>query len=225
MPLAIATASASSVEGDHHLHRPEDLLLRQPVVRRHAGKQRRRDVVPAGRRVADDLAPRRDLQIAGRGPEKALDDLLLPRRDQRPDVEIGHRRPDPQRRDSARPCAPRPRRGSPRSTRMREDGRTGLAGVLDAGIDEERQRRVEIGVGEHQLRRLAAELQRHRHDVPRRRGLDEPADRDRAGEGDVVDARMRRQRRARLLASPGTTLSAPAGQPRLLGDAPRRRAP
>jgi hypothetical protein len=44
-------------------------------------------------------------------------------------------------------------------------GRAGLAGVLDAGADEEGQRAVEVGVVEDDLRRLAAELQRHRHDV------------------------------------------------------------
>ena len=56
-------------------------------------------------------------------------------------------------------------------------GRTGLPGILDAGIDEERQRPVEIGIGEHQLRRLAAKLQRHRNDVLGGGTLDHLADR------------------------------------------------
>jgi hypothetical protein len=38
----------------------------------------------------------------------------------------------------------------------------------DAGVHEEGQRGVEVGVGEDELRALAAELQRHRHGVLRR---------------------------------------------------------
>jgi hypothetical protein len=51
--------------------------------------------------------------------------------------------------------------------------------------------RVEIGIGEDELRGLAAQLQRDRHDVLRRGLLHEAAGGDRAGEGDVADAGMR----------------------------------
>ena len=57
-----------------------------------------------------------------------------------------------------------------------------------------------VGVGEHDLRRLAAEFE-HAFDVPlRRRLLHDRADFGRAGEGDHVDAGMRGQRRAGFLA-------------------------
>ena len=79
-------------------------------------------------------------------------------------------------------------------------GRTGLARILDARIDQERQRAVEVGVGEHELRRFSAEFERHRRDMARRRRLHQRPDRDRAGEGKVADAGMGGERRARLLA-------------------------
>ena len=40
-------------------------------------------------------------------------------------------------------------------------GGAGLAAVLDDGVDEGRQRPLEIGIVEHHLGRLAAELERH----------------------------------------------------------------
>jgi hypothetical protein len=38
--------------------------------------------------------------------------------------------------------------------------RASLARVLDNGVDDDRQRRIEVGVGENDLRSLAAKLQR-----------------------------------------------------------------
>src|SRR5690606_26180456 len=78
--------------------------------------------------------------------------------------------------------------------------RAGLAGVLDDGVDDDGESCLLIRVGEDELSRLAAELQRHRPMVPRRRLLHQRADLGRAGEGDVVDARMAGERRPRLLA-------------------------
>ena len=40
-----------AVERDHHLHRPEDFVLRQPVVGRDAGDQRRHEIMAVARCV------------------------------------------------------------------------------------------------------------------------------------------------------------------------------
>ena len=47
-------------------------------------------------------------------------------------------------------------------------GGAGLAGVLHDRIDDHRQRRIEVGIGEDDLRRLAAEFERDRHMVDAR---------------------------------------------------------
>ena len=60
---------------------------------------------------------------------------------------------------SARRCEHLVDRGL-RSTRTRLPAEQVWPHVLDDGVDQHRQRRVEVGVGEHQLRRLAAQLQR-----------------------------------------------------------------
>ena len=170
------------------------------------------------RRACACAATRRPLSRAS--AEVALDDLLLARRDQRADVEVGAAPGRRAARGSARPCA---RTTSSKTRALDQDARrrrAGLPGVLDAGVDEEGQRRVEVGIGEDDLRALAAELERHRHGVLRRRGLHQRADRDRAGEREVV-----RRRDAPASAAPassprpGTTLSAPAGKPASLRDA------
>ena len=148
--------------------------------------------------VGDDLALRGDLEIGALGDESAHD-RLLPLGDQRPDVEVGVRRADLE--------APVARRHplddlaiAPALDQDARRGRTGLAGVLDAGVDQERQRAVEVGVGEHELGRFSPEFQRHRGDMARRRRLDQRPDRDRAGEGKMHDSGMGGERRARLLA-------------------------
>ena len=55
-------------------------------------------------------------------------------------------------------------------------------------------RLVEVGVVEHDQRRLAAELQQHGLEVPRRGLGDDPADAGRAGEVDPPHRRVRDQR-------------------------------
>ena len=56
-----------------------------------------------------------------------------------------------------------------------------LAGVVEL-LDGQVHRQVEVGVVEDQQRRLAAELERQRHDVGRGRRGDDPGGRHRAGE-------------------------------------------
>ena len=63
-----------------------------------------------------------------------------------------------------------------------------------------RDRQVEVGVREHQQRGLAAQFQRHRGQLRARGGGDQAAGRDRAGERDPGQVRVRRQRRAGLAA-------------------------
>ena len=177
-----------AVEGDHHLHRAEDLFLRQAVLvaarRRAASGARSSRRAARRRRIGLRAATFRPLSRAS--AEIAFDDLALSRRDQRAHVEVGDRRADDAAPGSARPCA---RRTSSKMRPLDQDARrrrAGLPGVLDAGVDEERQRGVEVGIGEDDLRALAAELERHRHRVLGGRGLDQRADRHRAGERQVL---------------------------------------
>ena len=94
------------------------------------------------------------------------------------------RRPAARRRGACRRCR------SGRSWRTPPSPAPGTAGV-------------EVGVGEDDVGRLAAELERHALEVAGR-GLDDLlAGQVRAGEGDLVDVRMRGQRRAGGLAVAG----------------------
>ena len=121
MPLAMATASSSSVERDHHLHRAEDFVLRQPVVRaRRRDEQRRRQVVAAARAHRRRCSPlrrrsrrRRDCRGSRRRSPSAAPRPAGRDRDRRWPGR-------PAARGSARPCARAPRRGSCAATRMRE---------------------------------------------------------------------------------------------------------
>ena len=79
---------------------------------------------------------------------------------------------------------------------------------------------VLVGVGEHDRRALAAELERHRHDPFGGRRHDELADLGRSGERELADAGMVGERRAALLAESGERRSA-----RRAGDAPGRSRP
>ena len=68
-----------AVEGDQHLHRAEDLLLRERMVGGHVVDQRRLHVVAAARRAVDEPAFGGDDQaVVARQPEIVLDHHLLP---------------------------------------------------------------------------------------------------------------------------------------------------
>ncbi len=216
-----------AVEGDQHLHRAEDLFLGQGMVGRHVVDQCRAHVVAAARRAVDELALGDDDEaVVARQAEVVLDHHLLPLRDHRADVEVERRRADAQRpvalgHAGAHRLEQRPLDQDARGRRA------GLPGVLDAGVDEKGQRRVEVGIGEDDLRALAAELERDRDHVRRGRGLHPRAGGDRAGERQMVDARMRRQRRARFLAEPGHDVERPrrqAGLERDPGEREHRQA-
>ena len=98
-------------------------------------------------------------------------------------------------------------------------GGAGLAGILDAGIDEEGQGRVEVGIGEDNLGRFSAELQGDGDGMTGGGGLHQGTGRDRSGEGDMVDAAMGRKRRTGFLAQAGDDIDRPRREAGLLGDA------
>ena len=167
-------------------------------------------------RVRDDRRPSRDLEI-GAGRQKALDDRLLPRRDQRADVEVGVGRTDPQR-----PVAlghALDHLAIALSFDQDAGGRrAGLPGVLHARVDQERHGAVEVGVGEDELGRFPAEFQRHGRDMPGGRRLDQRSDGDRSGERQMADAGMGGERCARLLAEARHDIEGAVRKARLAGE-------
>ena len=76
-------------------------------------------------------------------------------------------------------------------------------------------RPLDVGVAEHQVRRLAAELQRHRRHPPGGRARDQAADLGRADEAEVVDARVGGQRGPGLRPEPGDHVDHAGRQARL----------
>ena len=225
MPLASRIASASSSNGNSVSTGPNTSSLRDYRRRIDRAEQHRRLIVAAGRRV-------------GMRSSRAPAPECRPPRRRRP-----CRRP-------ARFClalisGPRSRSAScgpatsfeKRSARRGRDafidgsfdqhaaaGRAGLAAVLDDRVDQHRQRRLEIGIGEDDLRRLAAELHRDAAIVDARPPAGSPCRCGRAGEGDVVDQRMRRKRRAGIAAIAGDDIEhagRKAGFQRQFGDADR----
>ena len=75
-----------------------------------------------------------------------------------------------------------------------------LAGIEENGVGGAADHRVDIRVRQHDHRRLSAQLERHPLQGIRRGLVDDLAHLGRAGEGDLVDARMRDQRGAGGLA-------------------------
>ena len=88
---------------------------------------------------------------------------------------------------------------------------TRLAGVLHDRIDEHRQRGIEVGVGEHDLRAFPAQLERDRAMTlcsllrHRRTG------RGRSGERKMIDAGVRGQRRTRFTSETGDDVERAVG--------------
>jgi len=76
---------------------------------------------------------------------------------------------------------------------LHKDARTGaavLAGIVECGIRRGGGCRRQVRVGEHDVGALAAELERHRLDLPGAASHDLAADLGRAGEDDLRDARV-----------------------------------
>ena len=195
--LAISTASRSSAERDHAGHRAEDLLARRPVGVRDRGQHRGREPVARSirRRAAD-----RDRRVIG---HEGGDRLPLLGRDQRPHLRrLVERIAHPHRLN--RPLErlqeavdDRPLDQDPRARAAV------LARVAEHGRRRRRGRSLEIGVGEHDVRRLAPQLQGDPLD--RRRGpRGDPAPHlGRAGEGDLGHVGVLHQPPAADAARPG----------------------
>ena len=194
-------------------HGAEHFLLREPVRRRHVAQQRGRLVEAAFGRVGDDLPVRghRNAVVLRVGQE-IPHALLLLRVDQRAAVEVGAARADAQ---------PVERGGEPLDERLvhraldqhAAAGRTGLPAVLHDRGHEHGRRRFEIGVGEHDLRRLAAEFERDGYVVLGRHLRDQLAGGRRSRERDVVDAGMACERGAGFMAVAGDDVQRTGWQP------------
>ena len=76
---------------------------------------------------------------------------------------------------------------APRSTRIRERAQQSWPALPKTAAGAGGRGRLEVGVGEDHVRRLAAELERHPLDRLRGAGGDPAADLGRAGEGDLGD--------------------------------------
>ena len=190
-------------ERDGREHRPEDFLAGKAHLGRYVADQRRRHEKAGIRRPFDDGAAREDRQLGRiRLVEESLDPALLPRRDQRPAIEVGVVRADAQGREFGGELIHELLIDRLLDQQART-GRAGLPGVLNDGVDRERQDLIEVGIREHDLRRLAAEFERHADVVVRGGLLHHRADFGRTGEGDEIDLRMRRQRGAGFLAGAG----------------------
>ena len=138
------------LKGNDDLDGTEDFLLSEAMSWADIGEQGRGDVMSAGRRTLDDLAGRGPLEICALG-DKSTDDRLLPLGDERTDVEVRVRRADLQS-VVARSHALDDFAINLALDQNARGGRTGLARILDARIDQEGQSTLEVGVGKHELR-------------------------------------------------------------------------
>ena len=179
--------------------RAEDLLAHDPrgVVGR--GEERRLDVVAAG--VGGDrisAAARDQLGLRAADLDVAADALVLLGGDERPDerlgIEAGARRSLArlfgQRADDVVEQLLGDEESRRRVARL-------AAVVVDAG-EGALDRALDVGVGQHDVGRLAAELERHALEVAPRARADLAADRGRPREGDLVHARVCDERGAGL---------------------------
>ena len=163
------------VERNHHQHRAEDLLVGEFVVERHRPEQRRLDEeTTLGRALVEPAFAQYRNAVLARTLQEPHDALVLDLADHRAAVEVGLVRPDAHGVHARGQCADH--LVVDRALHQHAAaGRTGLAGVLDDGVDDDRQRLLEVSVLEHQLRRLAAQLEHTRHVVLGRRALDQRA--------------------------------------------------
>jgi hypothetical protein len=174
-------------------HRAKDFVLRQAVIHRHVAQQGGRLVEAGLGRFVDDLALRhhRDaghLSVAQKIPHA----LLLALADQRADVQVQDGRAHAQ---LLKGLAQALQQGlvDQLVDQHARAGAAGLPGVLHDGVDDHGDGGVQVGIGEDDLRALAAEFQRDRAVAFGRHLLDDRAHAGAAGEADVVDAGVARQ--------------------------------
>ena len=191
------------VEGDDRRHRAEDLLARgspSPAARRRARSARSRSRARSGRRAADD-APRRPRPTAPRTSSSTLSTASSLtsgppgcRRRAGADAQRAHPLGEPAANSSATDALDVEAVG--RGAR--------LAAVAHLGDHRAVERGVEVGVGEDEERRVAAELHRAVDDLVGRLLEQHPADLGRAGERQLAHPRVvqHRRRRPRRTAGP-----------------------
>ena len=137
------------------------------MLGRHVAEQGRLDEEAALGRAGRDLAFGEQQQPVAMGlAEATLDALQLARADQRPAVEIAFGGAGIERVEAFRDLGDEAV-VDPVLDQQPRAGRAGLAGVMDRSVDDDRQGLVEIGIGEHDLRRPAAELEGDRAAVLR----------------------------------------------------------
>ena len=148
---------------------------------------------------------------------QALDPLELDGRDDRADVgRLVERVADPELRHP-RPQLRMERVGDPLGGEKPRARAAHLALVEPDRVDDALDGAVEVGVVEHDERRLAAEFEREQLAGSRRRLADLAPDLGRAGEGDLVDALVRDERRAGRAVA-GDDVDDARGQARLDAD-------
>ena len=106
---------------------------------------------------------------------------------------------------------------------MREDAEQVWPAFWMPALTRNGKRAVEVGVGEHELRRFSPKFERHRRDVAGRGFLHQRAHRDRAGEGEMPDARMGGERCARLFAEARNDIERACGKARLAREIGERK--
>ena len=130
----------------------------------------------ARRRVAFDAAFGGDGEaVLAAAFEELFDAELLLRRDQRPHIEIVFGGADAQGAIAFGETFEKLVVDLALNDETRGGG-AGLARVLDSGVHEERQRALDIGIFEHDLRRFSAELERDGHGIASGSRLHQRAD-------------------------------------------------
>jgi hypothetical protein len=171
-PVGEADRVGLVVERQRRQNRAEHLLLHDRMAARRVAEHCRSDVKTALGRLGVDRALGERLHAVGASAgDIAFHARFLPRVDHRAHVEILIVRAGAHPGEAL--CDDRGEffisRALDQHARAR---RAGLAAVLDDGVDDRRRRRFDVGVGEDELRRLAAQLQRAAGVVARRRRLD-----------------------------------------------------
>src|SRR5262249_10583868 len=188
--------------GNDRQHRAEDLLLRQAAVISHVGEDRRLDegrAFEAGHtRGPPARRHRRALGFAYL--DIALPRLTLLLGDQRPQIGLEIKRVT--HAYAARTCD-QPLDKLVVQRRGNETARAGFAAL--AAVEEHAEQyavgcQPEIGVGQYQARRFATQLQRHTLDSLAGSLHHPPANLGRAGQSDLIHARMACDRLADLAA-------------------------
>ncbi|GAD23998.1 hypothetical protein AVS7_03758, partial [Acidovorax sp. MR-S7] len=188
-----------ALEGHGGQHGAEDFLLRQAVVHRHVAQQGGGLVEAGVGRLVDHraLGHERDAGHLRVG-EEVPHALLLALADQRAEMEVHGGGAHAQGLEGVAQALQEGFVDGALDEHARA-GRAGLARVLHDGVDQHGHGGVQVGVGEDHLRALAAQLQRHRAVALGGGLLDQRAHLGAAGEADVVDAGVARQRVAHLV--------------------------